>query len=67
MKSYESDACFDSESELEKGNGRGKKIIDAKPNTTVANTKIQKEEPKDPKDEERLRNVGKGFPATVHC
>ena len=37
-----------------KGNDRGKKIIDAEPNATVATTKIQKEEPEDSEEEERL-------------
>ena len=50
----ESDACFDSESEPDKGNDKGKQIIDVNPNATVATTKIQKEEPEDPKEEERL-------------
>jgi hypothetical protein len=55
MRASESDACSDTELEAEKGNdSRGKKIIDAEPNATVATTKIQKEEPEDPKEEERL-------------
>jgi hypothetical protein len=54
LKVYESDARSDSESELDKGNDRGKQIIDAEPNTTVSTTNIQKEEPKVPKDMERL-------------
>ena len=54
MKASESDACSDSESEPDKGNDRGKHIIDVEPNATVATTKIQKEEPKDPKEVERL-------------
>ena len=44
MRSSESDACFDFESEPDKGNDKGKQIIDAEPNATVATTKIQKEE-----------------------
>jgi hypothetical protein len=32
----------------------GKQIIDAEPNATVATTKIQKEEPEDPEEAERL-------------
>jgi hypothetical protein len=54
MRASESYACSDTESELEKGNDRGKEIIDADPNTTISTMKIQKEEPKDPEEEERL-------------
>jgi hypothetical protein len=50
LKAFESDACSDSESEPD----RGKQIIDAEPNVTVATMKIQKEEPKDPEEAERL-------------
>ena len=45
---------FDTKSKPEKGNDRGKKIIDAEPNATIATTKIQKEEPKDSEGEECL-------------
>ena len=45
IKDSESDAYSDTESEPEKGNDRGKNIIDAKPNATFATMKIQKEEP----------------------
>ena len=48
MRASESDACSDSESEPKKGNEKGKQIIDAEPNATVATAKIQKEESKDP-------------------
>jgi hypothetical protein len=54
LKAFESDACSNSESEPDKGNDRGKQIIDAEPNATIATTKIQKEEPKDPEEAERL-------------
>eukprot|EP00253_Pinus_taeda_P023471 PITA_23471 len=54
LKVSELDACFDFESEPDKGNDKGKQIIDAKPNATVSTTKIQKVEPKDPEEEERL-------------
>jgi hypothetical protein len=54
MRAFESDACFDIESEPKKWNDRGKKIIDADPNATVATTKIQKEEPKYIEEEEHL-------------
>jgi hypothetical protein len=47
LKASESNAGSDSESELNKRNDRGKQIIDAEPNATVATTKIQKEEPED--------------------
>ena len=54
MQASELDACSDSESEPDKGNDRGKHIIDAEPNATVATAKIQKEEPEDPEEEEHL-------------
>ena len=54
IKDSESDAYFDIESEPEKGNDRGKKIIDAEPNATVSTMKIQKEEPEDSEEEEHL-------------
>ena len=44
MRAFESDVCSDTESKPEKGNDRGKQIINAEPNATVATTKIQKEE-----------------------
>ena len=40
MRASESDACSDSKSEPDKGNDKGKQIIDAEPNATVATTKI---------------------------
>jgi hypothetical protein len=54
LKASELDAYSDSESKLDKGNDRGKQIIDVEPNATVATTKIQKEEPKDPEEAEHL-------------
>ena len=54
LKVSESDACSDSESEPEKGNEKGKQIIDADPSATIATAKIQKNEPRDPEEEERL-------------
>ena len=54
LKVSESDACSDSESETDKGNDKGKQIIDADPNATVATAKIQKNEPEDPEEGERL-------------
>jgi hypothetical protein len=50
VKAYESDAGFDSESELEKGRW----IIDTEPNATVATTKIHPAEPNEPKEGQRL-------------
>ena len=54
IKASESYAYSDTESQPEKGNDRGKNIIDAEPNATVATTKIQKEEPEDSEEEEHL-------------
>jgi hypothetical protein len=54
VEGFESDGCSDSESEPDKGNDRGKQIIDAEPNAIVATTKIQKEEPEDPEEAERF-------------
>eukprot|EP00253_Pinus_taeda_P023032 PITA_23032 len=54
LKASESDACYDSESEPDKGNDKGKQIIDANPNAIITTTKIQKEEPKHPEEEEHL-------------
>ena len=56
MRASESDACSDSESEPDKVNEKGKQIIDAEPNATVSTTKIQKEEPEDLEEAERLFN-----------
>jgi hypothetical protein len=54
LKASESDACSDSESEPDKGNDKGKQIIDVEPSATVATTKIQKIEPEDPEEGECL-------------
>jgi len=54
LKVSESDACSDSESKPDKGYEKGKQIIDADPSATVATAKIQKNEPEDPEEEERL-------------
>jgi hypothetical protein len=54
LKASESDAGSNSESEPDKGNERGKKIIDVDPNTTISTTKIQKKEPEDPEEAEHL-------------
>jgi hypothetical protein len=50
VKASDSDASLDSELELE----RGRQIIDAKPNATISTTKLQRGEPDDPKEGERL-------------
>jgi len=47
LKAYESEGCSEFESEADKGNDKGKQIIDAEPSATVATTKIQKNDPKD--------------------
>ena len=54
IKDSELDAYSNTESELKKGNDRGKNIIDADPNAIVATTKVQKEEPEDSEEEEHL-------------
>lgn len=54
MRASKLDVCYDSKSEPKKGNEKWKQIIDAEPNATVATMKIQKEEPKDPEEEEGL-------------
>ena len=51
LKVLESEACSDFESKIDKGNDKGKQIIDAEPNATNATIKIRKEEPEDPKEE----------------
>ena len=54
MKASESDTCSDPELEPDKGNGKGKQIIDADPSATVATAKIQKNEPEEPEEGEHL-------------
>jgi len=54
LKASESDACSDSESETDMGNEKMKKIIDAELNAIIATMKIQKEEPEDAEEVERL-------------
>ena len=54
IKAFESDAYSNTELEPKKGNDRGKNIINVDPNSTVVTTKIQKEEPEDSEEEERL-------------
>ena len=54
IKDSESDAYSDTKLEPKKGNDKGKNIINLEPNAIVSTTKIQKEEPEDSKEEERL-------------
>jgi len=54
LKALKSYACSNFESKPNKGNEKGKQIIDAKPNSSVATTNIKKEEPEDPDEEESL-------------
>ena len=54
LKASELDACSDSDSEPNKGNEKGKQIIDVEPNATVSTTKIHKQEPEDPEEGEHL-------------
>jgi len=54
LKAYKSDAYSDPESGPDKGNGKGKQIIDAKPSAIVVTAKIQKNEPEDPEEGECL-------------
>jgi hypothetical protein len=42
MRAFESDVCSNTKSEPEKGDDRGKNIINAKPNSIVSTTNIQK-------------------------
>ena len=54
LKEPESDVLSDPESEPGKGKEKGKQIIDADPSAIVATTKIQREDPEDPEEGERL-------------
>ena len=54
MKVSESDACSNPELEPDKGNVKGKEIIDIEPSTTIATTKVQKNELEDPGEGECL-------------
>ena len=77
MRASESNACYEFELEPDKGNEKGKQIIDTDPNATVNTANIQKEELEDPEGGTGrssgggaslpLLDVGKGFPAIVHC
>jgi len=54
INSLELDAFSDSESKPDKGNDKGKNIINVEANATISTTKIQKDEPEYPEEEERL-------------
>ena len=54
LKASKSNACSNPELEPDKGNDKGKKIVDADPNAIVATTKLQREDPEDPEDGEGL-------------
>ena len=54
LKAPELDAFSDPESEPDKGYEKRKQIIDADPSAIVATTKIQREDPEDPEEGERL-------------
>lgn len=65
LKASKLDTCSNIDLELDKGNGKVKQIIDLEPSTTVATTKIQKNELKDLVEGERLFHSEmwvKGFP-----
>jgi len=47
LKASKSNACSDSEPELDKGNDKGKNIIDVEPRATAFITKVEKTEPED--------------------
>eukprot|EP00253_Pinus_taeda_P021507 PITA_21507 len=54
LKASKSYACSDLESKPNKGNGKGKQIIDVEGSATVATAKVEENEPEDPKEGERL-------------
>ena len=54
LKAPKSDAFSDPELEPDKGNDKGKQIIDADPSAIVATTKIQREHLEDPEEGECL-------------
>ena len=54
LKALESNACSNPKPEPEKGDEKGKQIIDADPSAIVATTKLQGEDPKDLEEGERL-------------
>ena len=54
MKASKSNPCSDFESEPDKGNEKGKNIIDAVLSANVSTKNIQKEELEDPKEGDHL-------------
>ena len=54
MKAPESDACSSPELEIDKGDEKGKKMIEVDPSAIFSTTKIQSEDPKDPEERELL-------------
>jgi len=52
LKAYELDACSESDSEIDKGNDKGKHIVDVKPCAIISTTNIQKHEPEYREDRE---------------
>ena len=54
LKTTESDAFYDPESEPSKGNEKGKKIIDVDPSAIFVTTKIHREDLEDPEEGEHL-------------
>ena len=54
LKAPELDASSDPESEPDKGDDKGKQIIDVDHSAIVATTKLQREDPEDLKEGQRL-------------
>ena len=54
LREPELDVFSNPKSEPDRGNDKGKKIIDADPSAIVATTKIQREDPYDPEEGECL-------------
>jgi len=54
LKAFESDAYSIPEPKPDKGNGKGKQIIDVVPSATVATTEIYKNGPEHPEEGEHL-------------
>ena len=54
LKARESNACSDPELEPDKGDGKGKKIIDADPSAIFSTTKLQRGDLEDPEEGECL-------------
>ena len=50
IKAPKSDAFSDPESEPDKGNDKGKYIIDADPSAIVSTINIEREDPEDPEE-----------------